>query len=56
MEREMQSLIDNKTWKLVELPKDRTVIDSKWVYKLKDNLAGDDARIFKARLVVRGFT
>ncbi|OAE32685.1 hypothetical protein AXG93_4085s1060 [Marchantia polymorpha subsp. ruderalis] len=35
MEREMQSLINNKTWELVELPKDQTVIDSKWVYKLK---------------------
>lgn len=32
------------------------MIDSKWVYKLKDNPAGDDARIFKARLVARGFT
>ncbi|OAE35979.1 hypothetical protein AXG93_93s1180 [Marchantia polymorpha subsp. ruderalis] len=56
MEREMQSLIDNKTWELVELPKDHTVIDSKWLYKLKDNPAGDDARIFKARLMARGFT
>ncbi|OAE30129.1 hypothetical protein AXG93_246s1000 [Marchantia polymorpha subsp. ruderalis] len=56
MEREMQSLIDNKTWKLVELRKDQTVIDSKWVYKLKDNPAGDEAGIFKARLVARGFT
>lgn len=52
----MQSLIDNKTWELVELPKDQTVIDSKWVYKLKDNPVGDVARIFKARLVARGFT
>ncbi|OAE23684.1 hypothetical protein AXG93_4520s1070 [Marchantia polymorpha subsp. ruderalis] len=56
MEREIQSLIDNKTWKLIELPKYQIVIDSKWVYKLKDNPTGDEARIFKARLLARGFT
>lgn len=36
--------------------KDQTLIDSKWVYKLKHNLAGNEARIFKARLVARSFT
>ncbi|OAE35430.1 hypothetical protein AXG93_2587s1450 [Marchantia polymorpha subsp. ruderalis] len=56
MEREMESLIDNKTWELVETPTNQTLIDSKWVYRLKDNIGGDEARIFKARLVVRGFT
>lgn len=56
MEREMQSLIYNKTWKLVELPTDHTLIDSKWMYKLKDNPARDDTRSFKARLVAIGFT
>ncbi|OAE23287.1 hypothetical protein AXG93_745s1090 [Marchantia polymorpha subsp. ruderalis] len=33
MEREMKSLIDNKTWELVEPSTDQTLIDSKWVYK-----------------------
>lgn len=45
MEREMKSLIDNKTWKLVELLKDQALIDCKWVYKLKDSPACDEARI-----------
>ncbi|OAE32885.1 hypothetical protein AXG93_3052s1150 [Marchantia polymorpha subsp. ruderalis] len=53
MERKMGSLIDNKTWELVEPPTDQTLIDSKWVYKLKDNPTGDEAKIFKARLVVK---
>ena len=33
MQREMQSLIDNKTWKLVKLPKNQQLVDSKWIYK-----------------------
>ncbi|OAE29640.1 hypothetical protein AXG93_1762s1210 [Marchantia polymorpha subsp. ruderalis] len=56
MEREMESLIDNKTWELVEPHLDETLVDSKWVYKLKDNPSRNKARIFKARLVARGFT
>ncbi|OAE23605.1 hypothetical protein AXG93_4316s1380 [Marchantia polymorpha subsp. ruderalis] len=38
------------------LEEDKRVIDSKWVYKLKNNPAGDEAKKFKARLVARGFT
>ena len=37
MHREMQLLLENKTWELVTLPKDQPLVDSKWVYKLKDN-------------------
>lgn len=39
----MQLLIDNKTWKLVELYWNQEMIDSNWMYKLKDNLVEDDA-------------
>ncbi|OAE34616.1 hypothetical protein AXG93_167s1270 [Marchantia polymorpha subsp. ruderalis] len=55
MEWEMEFLIDNKTWELVQTLMDQTLIDSKWVYKLKDNPGGDEARIFKAKLVAKGF-
>lgn len=41
---------------MVELHENQTLIDSKWMYKLKDNPAGYEARIFKARLMARGFT
>ena len=39
----------NKTWKIVDRPKDKKVIDIKWAYKRKNN------DVYKARLVVRGF-
>ena len=45
----------NETWKLVQLPKGKTAISNKWVYKIKRNQDGDIER-FKARLVIRGFT
>ena len=35
MESEMQSLLKNQTWDLVELPQGRKVVDCKWVYKSK---------------------
>ena len=33
MESEMQSLKENDVWELVELPKGRKTVGSKWVYK-----------------------
>ncbi|KAI8421416.1 hypothetical protein MSG28_009491 [Choristoneura fumiferana] len=36
MDREMESLVTNKTWTLVDKPpKDKKVIDVKWIYKKK---------------------
>ena len=32
MEQEYNSLIDNKTWDLVQLPEGRRVFPGKWVY------------------------
>lgn len=50
MNREMDSLVKNNTWTLVNKPpKDKKVIDVKWVYKKKSE------NEYKARLVVRGF-
>ena len=54
MEQEMKSLKENEVWELVELPKDRTLIGSKWVYKLKSGPDGSIER-YKARLVAQGF-
>jgi len=49
MDREMNCLNKNKTWQIVEKPKDKRVLDLKWVFTNKfDNHK-------KARLVVRGF-
>ena len=39
-ESEMQSLIENNTWTLVDLPKGRKAIPCKWVFKVKKNEDG----------------
>lgn len=53
MTMEMESLAENDTWDLVELPPGRKPIRSKWVYKTKRNDAGEILR-YKARLVAKG--
>lgn len=50
MNHEMESLVKNRTWTLVDKPpKNKKVIDVKWMYKRKNE------REYKARLVVRGY-
>ena len=51
---EYNSLIENKTWKLVELPPGRKAIGCKWVFKPKHDVYGKVER-FKARLVAKGY-
>jgi len=53
MENEIQSLHDNQTWELVDLPVNKKAIPSKWVYKTKNNPDGTIER-YKARLVIKG--
>ena len=53
MEDEMKSLILNKTWILVPKPKDCTVVECRWLFKLKQELNG---LRYKVRLVAKGFT
>lgn len=55
MAEEFEALESNKTWRLVELPKDKKPIDCKWVFKIKRNTHTNAVR-YKARLVVRGFS
>ena len=55
MEQEMKSLRDNDTWDLVELPRDRKTVGSKWIYKAKIKADGSIER-YKARLVAQGYT
>ncbi|CAK1594594.1 unnamed protein product [Parnassius mnemosyne] len=51
---ELESLKENKTWKLVNRNNEKTVT-SKWVFCVKRNSDGDIER-YKARLCARGFT
>ena len=52
---EFQSLIDNRTWELVELPKGRKPVGCKWVFRTKLRSDGTVER-YKARLVAKGYT
>lgn len=55
MDEEYDSLLQNNTWCLVDPPKNQSVIDNRWIYKIKRKPDGSVER-YKARLVVRGFT
>jgi hypothetical protein len=54
MEKELDSIRQHETWSLVDLPKGRTAIGSKWVFKIKTDTEGKN--LYKARLVAQGFT
>lgn len=53
MNEEYQSLMNNKTWILVDLPRECKAIRNKWVFTLKTDSAGNIER-YKARLVAKG--
>jgi hypothetical protein len=55
MDIELQALIDNQTWTVVDLPSGKVPIGCKWVYKIKYNANGSIER-YKARLVAKGYT
>ena len=55
MVEELNTIEDNNTWDLVELPYGRKAIGSKWVFKTKRDNNGIVARR-KARLVAQGFS
>ena len=54
-EREMKSLHSNDVWELVELPPDRRIVGSKWIFKRKIDADGAVER-YKARVVAQGCT
>ena len=55
MEKEIESLHVNEVWDLVELPKERKAVGSKWVFKTKRSANGTVER-HKARLVAQGYS
>jgi hypothetical protein len=55
MREELRALDENQTWSVVELPKGRKVVGSKWIFKTKFKSNGEIER-HKARLVAKGFT
>ena len=52
---EVQALVDNGTFEVVELPPGKRAIGSRWVFKVKRNADGSIER-YKARCVAQGFS
>ena len=53
MNEEIDSLVRNQTWDLVQFPVGKRELQDKWVYKLKVEDGGK--KRYKDRLVVKGF-
>lgn len=54
MQAEMDSIIENGTWHLADLPPGHRAIGLKWVYKVKKDAQGAIAK-YQARLVAKGY-
>jgi hypothetical protein len=54
MAEEINLIVENNTWKLVDLPPSHQPIGLKWVYKLKKDASGQIVK-HKARLVAKGY-
>ncbi|GKB33502.1 retrotransposon protein, putative, ty1-copia subclass [Tanacetum coccineum] len=55
MNAEIQSMIDNMVWVLVDLPPNCKTVGSKWIFKKKIDMDGI-VHTYKARLVAKGYT
>jgi hypothetical protein len=53
MQHDYDSLMDNGTWELVDLPADRKIVNSMWIYKITSDTKAEVYR-FKARFVAKG--
>lgn len=55
MNVELLALAENQAWFVVDLPKGKTPVDCKWIYKVKYHANGS-IEWYKAQLVVKGYT
>jgi hypothetical protein len=53
MKEEMDSLVNNQTWDLVQFPTGKRALQNKWIYKLKEEDGGK--KWYKDRIVVKEF-
>ena len=55
MHEEIECIEKNQTWELVDVPKDKYVINVKWIFKTKKDVDGSVHK-HKGRMVVTEFT
>jgi hypothetical protein len=55
MTEEYQSIIKNDVWEVVPRPKNKDVVSSKWLFKIKHATNGSIEK-YKARFITRGFS
>jgi len=54
MVEEYNSIMVNDVWEVVSRPQDRSVVGSRWIYKIK-YVANDSIEKYKARFVAKGY-
>ena len=52
---EYESIVKNSAWEIVPRPVDKSVVGSRWIYKIKYAADGSIEK-YKARFVARGFS
>jgi uncharacterized protein (DUF1330 family) len=55
MMEEHQSIMKNDAWEIMPRPKEKSVVTSKWVYKIK-HAADRSVDKYKASFIARGFS
>ena len=55
MTKEYQSIMKNDVWDIVPKPKGKSIVSSKWIFKIKYAAYGSIKK-YKARFVDRGFS
>jgi hypothetical protein len=55
MIEEYKSIMKNKVWEIVPRPKDKDVVSSRWLFKIKHAADGSIEKC-KSRFVARGFS
>jgi hypothetical protein len=55
MVEEYDSIVKNSAWEIVPRPVDKSVVGSRWIYKVKQAVDGSVEK-YKARFVARGFS
>ena len=55
MNEEYQSIMKNGVWEIIPRPEDKSVVTSKWIYKIKHAADGSIDK-YKARFVARVFS